>query len=160
MFVFGHLGIGSKIVSPWTAGLSRRAVLVGTVLPDLIDKPLYWGAVAATGKYGADIGLISSTRTFGHTALLLVLTAIGAIANRSKLLAALALGMATHLFLDNLSDRFLPGDTSALVAMTWPLLSRSFAASAPGKHVLPTFTPFLIGDAIVGIALLFWDQWK
>jgi membrane-bound metal-dependent hydrolase YbcI (DUF457 family) len=155
MFVFGHLGVGSKIVSPWSSGLPRRALLVGTLLPDLIDKPMY-------AVLGTETGLISGTRTLGHTAIFLLLMALGAIFRRSKLLAALALGMATHLFLDNLADRFTPdAHSSALVAMTWPFMSKSFAVSSlTAQSVAHGFTPFIIGSEIVGIALLGWDQWK
>jgi hypothetical protein len=161
MFIFGHLGIGSKIVSPWTTGLPRRAVLVGTVLPDLIDKPLYWGAALVTQQRGADIGLISGTRTLGHTAIFLFLIVAIALVRRSKMLAALALGMATHLFLDNLSDHFasFPSDHSALMAMTWPFMGPNFFAIPPDRHIF-SLTPFLIGSELVGIALLGWDQWK
>src|SRR4051812_43545813 len=104
MFVFGHLGIGSKLATPWAQGLPRRWLLVGTLLPDLIDKPLYYGLSFATGKSGTDLGLISGTRTFGHTALFLVLLALGSIIRRSRILAALALGTATHLLIDNFGD--------------------------------------------------------
>ena len=163
MFVFGHLGIGSKLVSPWSSGLPRRAILVGTILPDLIDKPLYLILTLATGKRGAELGLISGTRTLGHTAILLLLLAASAIIRRSKVLAALALGMATHLFLDNLSDHFLPvgHEPSALIAMTWPISSWSFQAMTPtAAGFIAGFTPVIVGGEVVGLALLAWDQWK
>jgi hypothetical protein len=163
MFVFGHLGIGSKMVSPWTTGLKRSHVLIGTILPDLIDKPLYYFPSWITGKSGAELGLISGPRTFGHTGLLLLLMATTAIIRRSKLLAALALGMATHIFLDNLADHFLPPgkSPSALLAMTWPISGPGFPASYGGVDgFLHSFTPFLIGAEVIGIGLLAWDQWK
>jgi hypothetical protein len=163
MFIFGHLGIGSKIVSPWTHGLPRRAVLVGTILPDLIDKPLYVVAALVTGRQGAEIGLISGTRTFAHTAIFLIALSFGALVRRSKILAALAAGIATHLFLDNLSDHFHRGGpvNTALMAMTWPISSTSFPAMAPTlSGYIQSFTPFLIGAEVVGLALLGWDQWK
>lgn len=161
MFVFGHLGIGSKIVSPWSSGLPRRAILIGTILPDLIDKPLY-ALASFAGRHGTDLGVIAGTRTFGHTAIFLLLTALAAIAKRSKIFAALALGTATHLFLDNLSDHFVPGEhSSALVAMAWPFLSREFPANTlDPQSFVNRFGPFMIGAEIVGIALLCWDQWK
>ena len=49
MFIFGHLGIGSKMVYPWRKQITRGALLVGTVLPDLIDKPLYYGEALFIG---------------------------------------------------------------------------------------------------------------
>src|SRR5262249_45802746 len=163
MFIFGHLGIGSKLVSPWTAGLKRRDVLIGTLLPDLIDKPLYYSLWLATGKRGAELGLVSGTRTFGHTAILLLLLVVGSIFRKSKLLAALALGTATHLFLDNLADHFLPPgrDPSALQAMTWPLLSWNFPAiPVNAEGFIASLTPFVLGGEAIGLALLAWDYWK
>jgi hypothetical protein len=43
MFFFGHLGVGATLVRPWKERLPFRWVLLGAVLPDLIDKPLYYG---------------------------------------------------------------------------------------------------------------------
>ncbi|MBI5201898.1 MAG: metal-dependent hydrolase, partial [Elusimicrobia bacterium] len=41
MIFFGHLGLGDALAAPVRRGLPRRWVLLGTVLPDLLDKPLY-----------------------------------------------------------------------------------------------------------------------
>src|ERR1700733_5728748 len=100
MIFFGHLGIGLKTAQPFRRDLPLKPLLLGTLLPDLIDKTLYYGLSFATGRRGAELRLISGTRTFGHTILFTL--ALGAIAarRRSKTLAALALGSATHLFLD------------------------------------------------------------
>ena len=65
MFVFGHLGIGYKLASPWSRRLSKRLILLGTVLPDLIDKPVYYGLSWWTGKSGAALGLIDRARQVG-----------------------------------------------------------------------------------------------
>ena len=65
--------------SAWPRGPYRRfsradnrAFFVGALLPDLIDKPLYYGWSWLTGKHGADAGLISGTHLFGHTGVFLL----------------------------------------------------------------------------------------
>jgi len=166
VFIFGHLGIGSKLVSPLTRGLTRRWVLLGTLVPDLIDKPLYYILSWSTGLRGADLGLISGTRTFGHTALLLLILSIITFFTRARALAALALGMGSHLLLDAISDRFshaqLPqaGPKSALL---WPFIQDRFPFypfESMGQHLSIWGKPFVLGAEIVGILILAWDFWR
>jgi hypothetical protein len=172
MLLLGHMGIGSKLVSPWTRQLPKWALLLGTILPDLIDKPLYYGLAWITGRHGAELGLISSTRTLGHTAMFLLAITLLAMVRRSRVLAALALGVATHLFLDNLGDTltdyFAPYPdgtirTSALTALLWPMYKPYFA-NMPFKnmaaHLHVTLNPLTIGAEIAGAAILAWDYWK
>ena len=133
MFVFGHVGIGSWLARPLARPGELRWLVLGTLLPDLLDKPLYYGLVLATSRRAADLGLISGTRTFGHTLLaaLLVLLAV-----RGRRGAMVALGMATHLLLD------LGGDLVPLFAPASPAHAgpstiaavRTLAASS-GKDV-------------------------
>lgn len=165
MFIFGHLGLGSKLVSPWAARLPRRWLLLGTLLPDLIDKPIYYGLSWLEGTRGAELGLISGTRTFGHTVALLLVIAIGAYFRRSPATAALALGMATHLALDGVFDslRGIEVATSLLPAMLWPFLGRGFPvaqAEGLGQHLSSLREPVLLGGELAGALLLGWDYWK
>lgn len=164
MFVLGHTGIGSRLASPWARGLPYAWLLAGTLLPDLIDKPLYYGASWMTGRIGAELGLISGTRTVGHTALFLLLLTALAWTRRSRTLAALALGTATHLLLDNLSDRALGAtESSALQALVFPLLGASFGAipfGSPQAHLHSLLNPFTGLTEVLGGALLSWDAWK
>ena len=73
MFLLGHLGIGRELVKPFSKGLPLAGIFLGTILPDLIDKPLYYSLAVITHKWGSELGLISGTRTFGHTAAFLLL---------------------------------------------------------------------------------------
>jgi hypothetical protein len=163
VFVLGHLGIGAWLARPWTRGGQLRLVLLGALLPDLIDKPLYYGLSWATGLQGAALGLISSTRTFGHTALF-ALAVLGALWSRGG--AAIALGMATHLVLD------LGGDAVALLvpsappragpptlaAVLWPLLGLQFPVSpfkGVGEHLLAAGNAYNVAGEAVGALLLF-----
>lgn len=132
MYVFGHLGLGYLAVKPFKKGLPALPLLAGTVLPDLIDKPLYYFAAWWTGAHGRDVGLISGTRTFGHTLLfLLTLTAIAYWQRRrSAIWAALAFGVATHLFFDNAIDVLTHRSSSdpSFMALLWPLRDGLFPA--------------------------------
>lgn len=178
MFIFGHLGIGNQIARPWSRGLATRWVLFGTLLPDIIDKILYYGFSFATGLHGAELGqltMISGTRTFGHTALLLVVLTLIAQVRQSRLLAALSLGMATHLLLDSIYDRLVFGQvasfsadiadlSSAFQALVFPYFGFRFAVipfQNVGEHFWAIFgNKALMGTEIVGIALLSWHAWK
>jgi hypothetical protein len=143
------------------------------LLPDLIDKPLYYGLVALTGRHGAQLGLISHTRTFGHTSLLLLVITAVAVFKKSKAWAALAIGMATHLFLDNLSDTLAvvfkidmttrTGGHSALLALLWPYFNHRFGtmpfANLEG-HLAHSMNPLAVGGEVLGAVFLGWDYLK
>ena len=121
MYLFAHLGLGYLAVKPWWRRVAFRPLVVGTVFSDLLDKPLYYAASALTGEKGEAIGLISGTRTFGHTALLLSAILIVAGCGRWKALAAFGVGVATHLLFDNVGDCLAGGGVFNLQALLWPL---------------------------------------
>ncbi len=166
MFIFGHLGIGEAMVKPISRGLPRRWLLLGTILPDLIDKPLYYGLRFATGLRGAELGLISGTRTFGHTGLFLLLFAVTAFVKRSKVFAALALGVATHLVLDGLADVWIPyepGTRTLVNALFFPFMGFSFPVIPyhyVGEHLRSIMRPMTWMCELLGLLLFSWETWK
>ncbi len=163
MFLFGHLGIGLKLASPWRRGLSRRLILLGTILPDLIDKPLYYGLSWFTGKSGADLGIIAGTRSFGHTALALLAMTLTSLVFRIRWLAAICIGVATHLLLDNLGDRFLSGPDFTLRALAWPFLDWQFPAypyTGAHQHLGRVVEPYFLITETLGFLFLCWEYWK
>ena len=126
------------------------------LLPDVIDKLLYYSRLFP--------GVVTCTRTFGHTGILLVATLLTSRMIKSRWLAALSLGMATHLLLDCLIDRVTPEVASpALIALTWPFIQNHFASyhfASVGEHLhklvnVPTMTAEVIGLSLIG-----WDYWK
>jgi hypothetical protein len=169
VFVLGHVGIGVALAGPRLQPDARtvRFLLLGTVLADLIDKPLYYGLSIATGRVGAALGLISSTRSFGHTlALCLVLYAI----LPRRIGTPLAAGMLTHLFLDEMGDFFAffwtrPGPPrtgpATAAAILFPLLGFHFPIlpfSSASEHVRALVDPYtLLGEA-VGAVLLYFNR--
>ena len=158
MIFFGHLGIGDALAAPVRRGLPRGWVLLGTVLPDLIDKPLYYGLTLATGLRGAQLGIVQGTRSFGHTwALAGLVWAVGRARGSDKA-RALALGMATHPILDFAADYLMWGwkDACRGSAALWPLTGWRFPVSDLDftAHLGAELQPVLIGAEAVGLLLL------
>ncbi|MGH9411237.1 MAG: metal-dependent hydrolase [Vicinamibacterales bacterium] len=149
MFVFGHIGIGRRLAQPWSHRLPAIPLIIGTLLPDLIDKPLYYARIWS---------YVSCTRTFGHTGIFLVGLAAAAVIARSRVVGALAVGVATHLLLDGLMSAFgqEPQD-SAWMALTWPFLHRTFAHhtfTTISSHLRSLFVTPIIATEIVGLVLI------
>lgn len=155
------MGIGQALARPWRRALPRGLLLLGTMFPDLVDKPVYYGLALLTGRRGAELGLLSGTRTFGHTLLLLLLLAAVAGLRRSRALAALAVGSSTHLLLDGLSEMWGsaaavagPGFASVLL---FPLLGLRFPVTSfgsMGEHLLSVGSPLTLLAELLGAALL------
>jgi len=127
MLFLGHLGIGYKCASLFSKNLSKKWVFLGTVLPDLIDKPLYYGICWIYGTRGAENGLISCTRTLGHSGLfILLLCGISIFKGSTKTFACL-IGVLTHLFLDIFGDRFdYFNNSSTIKALLFPVFNQKF----------------------------------
>jgi len=130
MFVFGHIGFtwggvvllsglprwpvpfGSRL-HRWgrrlpNAAIDYRFVIVGSVLPDLIDKPL--GVMVLRDELG-------NVRTLGHSLLfvfLLLMASVGFRGGLRRALSLMAAGSAAHMVLDRL---WMDTDT-----LFWPLL--------------------------------------
>lgn len=83
------------------------AAVLGTALPDLIDKPL------------ATSGVVELFHTVGHTALLFPLALAVALTGRRGV--AIAMGWALHLFMDALHIVINGRPTDALF-LFWPLV--------------------------------------
>lgn len=159
MIFFGHLGIGDAMAEPVRGKLPRSWLLLGTVLPDLIDKPLYYGLAAAVGRQRLQAGFLRGTRSFGHTGLLAGLVWAVGRARRDPRGPALALGMATHIILDVVADLALWGPASAArgCAAFWPLTGWQFPIQSAGTltaHFRAVANPFLLGCEALGLLLL------
>jgi hypothetical protein len=169
VFVLGHVGIGVAVAAPRLSPDARtlRYLLLGTLLPDLIDKPLYYALALATGKAGADLGLISSTRTFGHGLLLCLLLYL-ALPRRFGV--PLAAGMIAHLFLDEMGDVFRlffpqpgpprlgPGTEAAIL---FPLLGFHFPIlpfASASEHVRALVDPYTLTGEAIGAVLLYLNR--
>jgi LexA-binding, inner membrane-associated putative hydrolase len=167
MFVLGHLGIGSWIGARWVRAEQLAWLLLGALLPDLIDKPLYYALVFVTGRRGAELGLVSGTRTFGHTLLLAV--ALWLVLPR-RIGAPLVLGMITHLGLDEIGDVVgvlapalgTHGQPGTISAILFPFLGPHFPVSpfrSALEHAASLQNGYVLAGEIAGCGLLVW-QWR
>ena len=160
MFALGHLGIGKKLAArPFRhfSRADRRAFFVGALLPDLIDKPLYYIPAWLTGREDAAAGILSGTHLFAHTGLFLLVLAIAAQLTRSGPLRALTIGVATHFVLD------FVGLSMNWGTLLWPLLGWRFPTypfRSLGQHLGTLFNPITFIGETLGAAILWWDYRK
>src|SRR5437868_4741138 len=108
------------MLGPLRQRLPLRALILGCLLPDLIDKPLYYGLGPGP--------LLTGSRTFGHTGLFLLALLVAAVIVRRSVLWALFAGVATHLFLDVAGELVTGADpeTSIRLAICWPAFGGRF----------------------------------
>jgi len=147
MLLFAHLGLtlaGARLIR----GADLAFVLLGSMLPDIIDKPL--GAIL--------FGTPAMGRIFAHTLLFLLLLAAVAIYCRDLRLASLTGGVLAHLLLD-----FMWNSPSTLL---WPLLG-SFprAADLSTLDYLQTLLrglsdPMVAVPEVLGLAYLLYFAWQ
>jgi hypothetical protein len=128
MILFGHIGITAFVGS--FLSLSLFIVLIGSLMPDIIDKTLFL------------LGLTNTGRFIGHTLLLGILfSLIAHIIFRKKLVSlSLLFGYLFHLLED--ATNFVP--------WFFPFVNYNFSAYPIG----PVFTPFNIASEIIGILML------
>ena len=114
---------------------ARRAFFLGALLPDLIDKPLFYIPFWLTGRRGE---LLSGTHLFAHTGLFLLALIVAAWLTRSAPARAVAIGVATHFVLDCV------GLSMGLETLLWPLFGWRFPAypfSNVGQHLATVLNP-------------------
>lgn len=158
MLFLGHLGIGGRIGKFVSRDLPFGWLLLGTILPDVIDKSLYHGLVFLTGKHGAELGLFCGTRCLGHSGILFILLLVMALFTGSRPLIAVCLGMFTHLLIDVAGDSLELFDRSASArAILYPVMGPLYVAdyASVSQHVSSRLrSAYVIVGEIVGLALL------
>ena len=128
--------------------LDIRLLLVGAILPDLLDKPLGHYVLPAPFDGG---------RIFGHTLLFLLLITLAAsyvhIRYRKTYLYALSFGVLMHLITD---EMWLSHET-----LLWPIFGVAFESSGVEDwlnnvfHVLFTYPSVYIPETI-GFLIIGW----
>ena len=146
------------MLGPLRKRLPVWPLVVGCLLPDLTDKPLYYLLPRNA--------LISGSRSFGHTLLFLVVLLAIAAASKKKFFFALAAGVATHLALDIGGELFSGSDPEASIwrAIFWPLFHGQFPVwhfDTVLQHLmLSVQSEYLIAGEIIGGAILLHAAWK
>jgi hypothetical protein len=157
LFVLGHLGIGSRMLLRLRRRLPVAPLFLGCLLPDLIDKPLFYGLVLLRGAPG---GLITGTRSFGHTGLFFLSILLAAAVARRPAMWALVAGMATHLALDIGGELAAGADpaSSIWLAIFFPALGWRFPLAHFGsllEHLIVSAqSAYVILGELVGGAIL------
>jgi len=125
-----------------------RLLLIGSLLPDIIDKPLGWFFLRET---------FSNGRIFCHTLLLLILVTVAGLYfyrhHGKTWLLAFSFGTLTHLMFDQM--------WYAPHTLLWPVLGISFERSDITRWVENTTHNLLADPAVfvpelVGAAILVW----
>jgi hypothetical protein len=142
-----HLGFGPLIVRPWIKQLPYRWVLVGTLLPDIIDKPIY--LADRLTHWGWMLG----TRGPAHTLIALGVAAAWVFPTKSDIGRALWWGALTHFVLDVASKAFAGelGLSGALEVMVWPYYSWGFPKLPHGVEGMSAVVTELCGAATLAI---------
>ncbi len=147
MYALGELGIGlglAWVVSyPHRAAVDFRLVLLGSILPDLIDKPL--GAI-----------LHLEARLWAHSLLFLAVILAASLVPVLRGLRWVGFGDAVHLLVDLIWQQ--------PQVMLWPLLGVAFPAETTPQsigsylHILLT-DPYVQFGEIVGSIILISMAW-
>ncbi|MCK5772700.1 MAG: metal-dependent hydrolase [Thermoplasmata archaeon] len=131
MFPLAHLGFTSLLSS---RNIDLKVLLLGAVLPDLIDKPL--GHILLPGNNG---------RIIAHTLLFSVLLLLIGLAWKSAL--PLSLGVSMHQLLDSI---YLSPESSL-----WPILGPFPSTDFHISSWLDSLTdPYIIVTELAGLAIL------
>ncbi len=146
MYTLGELGIALGLAwlvfSRRRETLDFRLVLLGSILPDLIDKPL--GAV-----------LQLEARLWAHTLLFLAAILLASLAPRTRWLAWVGFGVAVHLLVDLM---WLEPDVAL-----WPLYGWGFPSdgmSVGGYLDILLHDPYVQFGEITGGLILAATAWR
>jgi hypothetical protein len=156
LFVLGHLGIGSRLLFGLRRKLPPWPMYVGCLLPDLIDKPLYY-ALLWLHRLPP---LITGTRTFGHTGLFLLGLLLLAVLARRPWAWALFAGVATHFALDIAGELVTGADpeSSIWLAIFFPAYGLRFPVghfSSLLEHLqLSAQNSYVIAGEVIGAIIL------
>ena len=156
MFPLGHVGVGTHIVPPRIREQLRwRWLVLGCLLPDVLDKPVYFWAMAEH-RPGDHLYLLHGSRLFGHTLLFLAALFVAGAALRSERLRALGWGVATHLVLDLLPDFAAGYFFTFRHWLLWPLFGWGFPPAYGGRlvHGVDRELATYIAGELIGAVLL------
>jgi len=149
----------SRVIS-WLTSLADRIdirlLLIGSLLPDLIDKPIAWFFFRET---------FSNDRIFSHTLIFLIVIALSGLYlywNRNKTwLLVLSFGTLTHLILDAMwrTPRTLLWPLYGFSFVRYDLAAFNLSSLIQGIfHTLLTYPAICIPE-LVGLAVVIWFAW-
>jgi len=139
------------MLGPLRQRLPVWPLIAGCLLPDLIDKPLYYLLPHNP--------LILGSRTFGHSGLFFLGLLLLALVARRPWAWALFAGVATHFTLDIGGEVFTGADPDSSIwrAIFWPALGAFQPAhfeTIAGHLRLSFHNAWVVGGEMVGGAIL------
>ena len=158
MFVLGHLGFSRALAQPFRTKIDLKPFFVGALLPDLIDKPIFY----------LFPNHIAGTRGYAHTLLFLMATFFVAKVFKSRIAFSIAIGVLAHLLLDNLGD-YLHIENSLVKSyqtLFWPLAGNEFPSTVyltMEAQANRLRSPYLMVTESIGLILLLvftWRDWR
>lgn len=160
MWPWGHAAVGYLLYTAYCRygdglppiGPAAVAVVVGTQVPDLVDKPLAW-----------TLAVLPSGRSLGHSWLVAVVVLAAAWlildGRRRALLVPFGVGWLSHGLADAVVS-IVTWDLPDLGYFLWPLTTtppyeteQSFVAHLLGMEVTPYF---VLQGVLFAVALLVW----
>ena len=180
MYIFGHLGLGAVIgdaiskdlssKTPWSHSRKTELFLflmIGCLLPDLIDKPLHFLSI----KINSKTIFFAGDRSITHTVMIIAIFFGFSISTGSLRLKMLAIGVFSHLLLDVVGDtsHWIWFRTDAyptppfywsspkLQTYFWPFVTQDFPSSSQVSvtdYWRGLLSPPLIAWEVVGAAFL------
>jgi hypothetical protein len=162
LFVLGHVGVGTRLLGGLRRRLPARWLILGCLLPDLIDKPLFYGLLWQEGHADA---LIRGSRSVGHSGLFFLATIALAAITRRPFVSALAAGVATHLALDIVGELVIGAspDSSIWLAIFYPAFDGRFPKAyfrSMLEHLeLTAENLYVVFGEIAGAAILLRAWW-
>ena len=164
MWPWGHVAVAYLLYTVYTRrrygrpprALPLLALLIGSQLPDLIDKPLAWS-----------LGVLPGGRTLGHSLLFasLLIPLVYALAirfDRVEAATALVIGHLSHIVAD-LPPPVLTGDFSDTEFLLWPLTEPATYESVDGvtggflRYSMGPYEWFQLGLFAVALAVWYRD---
>jgi hypothetical protein len=155
--------VGTRLLGRLRERLPAPWLILGCLLPDLIDKPLFYGLLWARGDPDP---LIAGSRSVGHSGVFLALLLAVALVSRRSAAWAVFAGVVTHLLLD-IGGELLTGarpESSIWLAILFPLLGWRFPQAhfrSMLEHLrLSAENFYVLAGEIVGGAILLSAWWK
>jgi len=132
MYFFGH--IGPTLLLGFMLFLPMVFLLIGSVLPDIVDKPLFL------------LGLTPSGRYIAHTLLFVVISFLAALITTRKILAGLGLafGVMMHLL----------GDATNFVPWLYPFVDYTFPVYEGNWTLIPAFLMLEVVGFVILLAFV------
>jgi len=179
MYIFGHLGVGPFIARSLVSRTHLNCcvpkesqtylfgwLLIGCLLPDLIDKSLFLFKV----RYEMPLPMIVGGKTITHTICFPIVAYLIARWKKTSVGQIVAIGIASHLILDFSADSMVwlwsskqphsipPYSFSSpkLAGYLWPLMGTEFVPSyqkSIGDYWSTLWHPVLMFWEIVGLCL-------